>query len=99
MGLVMVGKPRKPEDIARRLSKALERGDSEFTAALMELIKERGISSIAKQTGVSRHTLYRYEWGTDRPMLETALKMTAACGFKLTVVPTEQAERPASSSR
>lgn len=86
----MVSKSKRPEVIADRLSKALARGDSaSFTAALMEIVKARGMTSMAKRTGVSRHTLYRYEWGTDRPLLETALKMTAACGFKLTVVPEE----------
>ena len=84
----MVRKSSKPEDIADRLSNALARGDSaSFTSALMEIVRERGLTSVAKQTGVSRHTLYRYEWGTDRPLLETALKVTAACGFKLMVVP------------
>jgi len=84
----MARKSKRPEDIAIRLSKALERGDSaSFTAALMEIVKERGMTSMARQTGVSRHTLYRYEWGEDRPLLETALKMTTACGFKLLVVP------------
>ena len=55
----------------------------------MEIVRERGIASMARQTGVSRHTLYRYEWGTDRPLLETALKLAAACGFKLTAIPHE----------
>lgn len=84
----MVRKSSKPEDIADRLSKALARGDSaSFTSALMEIVRDRGLRSVSKQIGVSRQTLYRYEWGTDRPLLETALKMTAACGFKLMVVP------------
>jgi DNA-binding XRE family transcriptional regulator len=43
------------------------------------------MTSMARKIGVSRHTLYRYEWGEDRPLLETALKLTAACGFKFTI--------------
>jgi probable addiction module antidote protein len=90
----MVRKSSKPEDIADRLSNALARGDSaSFTAGLMEIVKERGMTSMARQTGVSRHTLYRYEWGTDRPLLETALKMTTACGFKLMVVSLQDTPR------
>jgi probable addiction module antidote protein len=87
LGGAMVGKSNKPEEIASRLNKALARGDSAaFIAALMEIVRARGLASMARQTGVSRHTLYRYEWGTDRPLFETALRMTEACGFKLVVV-------------
>jgi len=85
---------RKSQDIAERLNSALARGDSaSFTAVLMEIVKERGITSMARQTAVSRHTLYRYEWGTDRPLFETALKLTTACGFKLMVVPQQDTPR------
>ena len=86
---------RKPEDIARRLSKALERDPAAFTSALMAVIKERGMTSIAREAGVSRHSLYRYEWGVDRPLLETVVRMTAACGLKLTVVPDDKASMAA----
>lgn len=82
-------KSGKPHEIARRLSKALERDPAAFTADLMTLVKSRGVTSVARKIGVSRHTLYRYEWGEDRPLLETALKITAACGFKLMVVPND----------
>jgi probable addiction module antidote protein len=81
--------PGRPEEIAKRLSTALERDPAAFTAALMGLVKEHGMTSVARKTGVSRHTLYRYEWGEDRPLLETALKITAACGFKFTIVPAD----------
>ena len=86
----MVGKSNKSE-IAARLSKALARGDANaFTAALMVIVRERGgMTLMAKQIGLSRHTLYRYEWGTDRLLLETALKITGACGYKLVVVPVQ----------
>ena len=90
----MVRKLSKPQAIADRLSSALARGDTaSFTAALMKIVKERGMTSMARQIGVSRHTLYRYEWGTDRPLLETAVKMTTACGFKLMVVPQQDTPR------
>jgi len=57
----------KPEEIAKRLSKALERDTAAFTSALLAIIKKRGMTTMAKEIGVSRHTLYRYEWGDDRP--------------------------------
>lgn len=83
----------KQQDIAKRLSKALERDPAAFTADLMTLVKSRGLTSVARETGVSRHTLYRYEWGEDRPLLATALKITAACGFKLMVVPDDSSPK------
>jgi probable addiction module antidote protein len=87
----MVIKSRKPEEIAITLSKALERGDSaSFTASLMEVVRAGGMTSMAKRAGVSRYTLYRYEAGNDRPLLETTLRMAAACGFKLMVVPDDE---------
>jgi len=89
---------RKPEDIAVRLSRALERSGTEFTTALVEVIKERGMTAMAKEIGVSRHTLYRYEWATDRPLLETVVKMTAACGFRLLVVPDQKIDLPPDAS-
>jgi probable addiction module antidote protein len=87
----------KPEEIAKRLSKALERDPAAFTAALMKLVHARGMTLVARKTGVSRHTLYRYEWGEDRPLLETAMKMTAACGFKFTIVPSDELNAPSNS--
>jgi probable addiction module antidote protein len=85
----------------RKLRSALATHWSEilppFTAALMKLVKARGMTSVARKTGVSRHTLYRYEWGEDRPLLETALKMTAACGFKFTIVPSDEVNAPSNS--
>jgi len=84
----------KPEEIAKRLSKALERDTAAFTSALLAIIKKRGMTTMAKEIGVSRHTLYRYEWGDDRPLLETAVRMARACGFKLLVVPVEEVKTP-----
>ena len=84
----------KPEEVAKRLSKALDRDTAAFTSALLALIKKRGMTTMAKEIGVSRHTLYRYEWGDDRPLLETAVKMARACGFKLLVVPVEEVKTP-----
>jgi len=84
----------KPEEVAKRLSKALDRDTAAFTSALLALIKKRGMTTMAKEIGVSRHTLYRYEWGEDRPLLETAAKMARACGFKLLVVPADEVKTP-----
>ena len=52
------------------------------------------MTTMAKEISVSRHTLYRCEWGEDRPLLETAVKMARACGFKLLVVPADEVKTP-----
>ena len=91
------GQRQKPKDVARRLSEPLDLSDRAFTAELMEIVREQGITTMARKAGVSRHSLYRYEWGTDRPLFETVIKMAAACGVKLTVVPTQGSKGNSSS--
>ena len=79
----------RPEDVAKRLDAALQRGDRAFISALMKVLRESGrdMRSTAKEIGIDRITLYKYEWGRDRPSLKIASKITAALGMKLTVVP------------
>lgn len=82
---------KRSEDITIRLSRALQQGDSAmFTHELLALVKAHGVTAVAKRTGISRYSFYRYAAG-DRPLLETALKMTRACGLKLVVVPDRDA--------
>jgi probable addiction module antidote protein len=86
------------DDMPSKTNEALELGDSStFTSALMEIIKKRGMTSMAKKIGVSRHTLYRYEWNTDRPLLATALKMITASGFRLMVISQQDVPAPRSA--
>jgi probable addiction module antidote protein len=83
----MARKPSQPKDIADRLTEALARSDTaSFTAELMEVVRARGLAPIAKQIGVSRHTLYRYGWGERPPPLKITLKIASACGYRLTAV-------------
>jgi probable addiction module antidote protein len=81
---------RKSRDVALNLTTALDKSADAFISVLMDTIRSQGITSMARRTGVSRHTLYRYVWGTDRPMFETVVKLTAACGVKLIVVPDDR---------
>jgi probable addiction module antidote protein len=83
----MMPKSNKPKSIADRMSEALAQGDTAaFTAALMEDVRERGLARVAKQVGMSRHSLYRYEWGERPPSFETTLKILSACGYKVVAV-------------
>lgn len=77
---------RESRDVALNLTAALDKSADDFISALMDTVRTQGITLMSRRTGVSRHTLYRYLWGTDRPMFETVVKLTAACGVKLIVV-------------
>src|SRR6187200_1870469 len=81
--------PQDPDNVARRLTAALQRGDRAFISTLMKVVRESGcdMPSTAKKVGIHRITLYKYEWGRDRPSLRIASKIAAACGMKLAVVP------------
>ena len=85
---------RKSRDVAQSLTAALDKSSDAFISVLMDTIRAQGITSMSRRTGVSRHTLYRYVWGTDRPMFETVVKLTAACGVKLIVVPDDRQVPP-----
>ena len=76
-----------PAFLAKNLSMALERGETTFMLTLMDAIKAQGISSVARKTGISRYTLHRYSKGDDRPLFTTVIKLTAACGVKVSFLP------------
>ena len=76
-----------PNEIAKRLSEALEKSEVLFMAALMDIIKGRGMTEFARRVGLNRHTLYKYRWGTNQPSLESVMKMIAELGVRLTIIP------------
>jgi probable addiction module antidote protein len=76
-----------PKEIAKRLREALEESEIAFRAALMDIIKRRGMTEFARRVGLNRHTLYKYHWGTSQPSLESVIKMITELGVRLTVVP------------
>lgn len=77
-----------PEAVATYLSEALETGDSHFIAeALGVVARSHGMSEVARQTGLSRESLYRGLSDTGNPALDTVLRVIGALGLKLTAVP------------
>lgn len=80
-------------DITEYLSQVLEDGDpAELAAALGDIAKVRGMAQLAKDTGLSRESLYKSLSGERVPSTDTLFKVIRAMGFKLTV-------RPAASVR
>ena len=77
---------RSEKDIAAYLSAVLEDGDPAlFVAAIGDIAKAKGMSEIAKKSGVTRESLYRALKIEARPRFETVSKVVHALGMRLTV--------------
>jgi probable addiction module antidote protein len=79
-----------PDDaaIAQYLSIVLEDGDPDFLlAALGDVARARGMTQIAKDSGVTREALYRALSAGARPRFETIQKVLTALGVKLVAQP------------
>lgn len=75
-------------DIAAYLQVAIEEGDPALlAAALGDIAKARGMTQLARDTGLSRESLYKSLSGERAPSSDTLFKVIHAMGFKLTVEP------------
>ena len=74
------------EDIAGYLSAVLEDGDPAlFVAAIGDIARAKGMSDIAKKSGVTRESLYRALKMEAHPRFETVTRVLHALGMKLSV--------------
>ena len=79
------------QDIAEYMRQVLEDGDpAELGAALGAIARARGMSELARETGLSREGLYKSLSGERAPSTETLFKVLKALGFKLTLQPLVQ---------
>lgn len=75
---------KTPEDVAAYIEAVLEDGDPQLiAAALGDVARARGMSQLARDTGLSRESLYRALSPTGNPELSTVLKVIRALGIKL----------------
>ena len=77
---------RTPEEMAAYLEACLEEadGDAAFVAkALGDIARAKGMSQIARDTGLSRESLYKALSGDRSPSFDTILKVVEALGLKL----------------
>ncbi len=77
---------RTPEEMAAYLEASLEvsDGDAAFVAkALGDIARAKGMSQIARDTGLSRESLYKALSGERTPGFDTVLKVVKALGLKL----------------
>lgn len=75
------------EDMAAYLNAALEDGDtSVIAAALGDIARAKGMTQLAKETGITRDGLYKALSPTGNPSFDTVQKVIRAFGLKLDVV-------------
>ena len=77
---------RSPEEMAAYLEASLEEsnGDAAFVAkALGDIARAKGMSQVARDSGLSRESLYKALSGDRNPNFDTVLKVVAALGLKL----------------
>ena len=77
-----------PEPIAEFMSDALETGDTSYIAKAMGVVaRAKGMSELARETGLSREQLYRSFSEHGNPTLKTLLAVMKALGVDMTVRP------------
>ena len=80
------------DDIAAYVTEALASGETAVIAqALGAVARARGVSDIARKTGLSRESLYRALSAEGNPELATVLRVMDALGLRLTARPTADA--------
>ncbi|WP_207759239.1 addiction module antidote protein [Sandarakinorhabdus cyanobacteriorum] len=75
-----------PADIAAYLDGYLEDGTpEELLRAINTIARSRGMTELARETGISREALYRAFSDTGNPTLDTLLRVLKALGVRLAV--------------
>lgn len=81
---------RTPKEMAAYLQACLEEadGDAAFVAkALGDIARAKGMAQVARDSGLSRESLYKALSGERSPGFETILKVIEALGLKLHAEP------------
>ncbi len=77
------------ETIAAYLSAALDDDDPDlFLVAVKDVARARGMTQLAKDTGMGRESLYKALAPGAKPRYDTILKVVRALGVTLHAVPT-----------
>ena len=81
---------RTPEEMAAYLEACLEEasGDAAFIAkALGDIARAKGMAQVARDSGLSRESLYKALSGGRSPSFSTVLKVVRALGLRLHAEP------------
>ena len=86
---------RTPDEMAAYLEACIEEADGDaafMTKALGDIARAQGMTQIARQTGLSRESLYKALSGDRSPSFDTVLKVMTSLGLKLSAGVQEKAE-------
>jgi len=87
----VAGYLRSDEDVAAYLEAVIAEGDGRLlAAALGDVARARGMSGIARKTGLAREALYRALSSQGNPELATLIKVLRAMGLRLAVKAADQ---------
>jgi len=76
------------EEVTEYLRQVLEDGDpAELAAALGNVARARGMTQLARDTGLSRESLYKSLSGERAPSSDTLFRVIRAMGFRLSLQP------------
>jgi len=82
-----------PESQAELVADALESGDATYlTHALGVVARARGMSEIAKNTGITREGLYKALSAEGDPRLSTFLGVIKSLGLQISVKPAQETD-------
>ncbi len=82
---------KSPRAMADFLSEALATDDPEFICdALDTIARAKGMTQVAKATGLSRESLYKSLSGTTKPEFDTVRKVIGSFGLRLVAEPIEE---------
>ncbi len=71
-------------DMAAYLEAALEEGDPALVAAVLgDIARAKGMTALARDTGLARESLYKALSPTGNPELATIMRVVEALGLKL----------------
>lgn len=77
-------------DMAAYLEAALEEGDPALVAAALgDIARAKGMTALARDTGLARESLYKALSPTGNPELATIMRVVEALGLKLHVSTTK----------
>lgn len=78
------------EDVAAYLTTVLEENDAGLlAAALGDIARSRGMSQVAKDSGITREALYKALRPGSEPRFDTVSRVCAALGVRLVAMPAQ----------
>jgi probable addiction module antidote protein len=76
------------EDVAAYLEAAFEEGDPALVAAALgDIARAKGMTQLARETGLGRESLYKALSPSGNPEFATIMKVISALGLKLHAAP------------